>query len=584
MRNACQVFLDHCRADLDRPALYLLTSGAPDRAVSAGELLQASAAYAALYARRGIEPGEVVILILQHGLDLIAAFWGAILHGAIPSIMPFLTEKLLPERYRRDLAALVEITRPAGLVTYPEFAAEVSGLAGAGSPVKAVMLSSEVTPVEGDPRGWAALAGQASAAEEIVFLQHSSGTTGLQKGVAISHQALLNQLDSYREALRVNSEDVIVSWLPLYHDMGLIAGFLMPLLEGIPLALLSPFDWVKAPARLLQAVSKYRGTLSWLPNFAYAFCAQKIRASQLEGVDLASWRAVINCSEPMSAANFERFAERFAPYGFNPAALATSYAMAENVFAVTQGGIDAPVVLDLIDQERLQKDGVAEPVVNVDGGEAHDRAATRMLSCGKPIRDTQVRVLDSAGQTLPERRVGELAVRSNCMLSGYYNRPDATAQVFVDGWYLTGDLGYLADGEVYVSGRKKDLIITGGRNVFPQDLETLAGEVAGVHPGRVAAFGVYNEDLGTEEVGLAAEVDLPAAQRRDPQACLALEDAIRLAVNRGSAVSLRYVRLVGPRWLIKTSSGKTARAANRDKFLAELASGKPFSPCPEDGE
>lgn len=584
MRNACQVFLDQCRADLERPALYLLTSGEPDRAVSSGELLQASAAYAALYARRGIEPGEVVILILQHGLDLIAAFWGAILHGAIPSIMPFLTEKLLPERYRRDLAALVEITRPAGLVTYPEFAAEVSGLAGAGSPVKAVMLSSDVTPVEGDPRGWAALAGQASAAEEIVFLQHSSGTTGLQKGVAISHQALLNQLDSYREALRVNPADVIVSWLPLYHDMGLIAGFLMPLLEGIPLALLSPFDWVKAPARLLQAVSKYRGTLSWLPNFAYAFCAQKIRASQLEGVDLTSWRAVINCSEPMSAANFERFAERFAPYGFNPAALATSYAMAENVFAVTQGGIDAPVVLDLIDQERLQKDGVAEPVVNVDGGEPHDRAVTRMLSCGKPIRGTQVRVVDSAGQTLPERRVGELAVRSNCMLSGYYNRPDATAQVFVDGWYLTGDLGYLADGEVYVSGRKKDLIITGGRNVFPQDLEALAGEVAGVHPGRVAVFGIYNEDLGTEEVGLVAEVDLPEAQRRDPQACLALGDAIRLAVNRGSAVSLRYVRLVGPRWLIKTSSGKTARAANRDKFLAELDSGKPFSPCPEDGE
>jgi fatty-acyl-CoA synthase len=165
--------------------------------------------------------------------------------------------------------------------------------------------------------------------------------------------------------------------------------------------------------------------------------------------------------------------------------------------------------------------------------------------------------------------VGELAIRSNCMLEGYYHRPDATEKVFVDGWYLTGDYGYMASGEVYVTGRKKDLIIVGGRNIFPQDIEAAAGQVAGVHPGRAVAFGILNEDLGTEEVGLVAEVDLSEEELDNEEICRRIEDAIRLAVNRGTAVSLRYIRLVGPHWLIKTSSGKIARSANRDKFLSE---------------
>jgi acyl-CoA synthetase (AMP-forming)/AMP-acid ligase II len=282
----------------------------------------------------------------------------------------------------------------------------------------------------------------------------------------------------------------------------------------------------------------------------------------------------------MSATAFERFAARFAGCGLNPRALTTSYAMAENVFAVTQGGMDAPVHIDNVDLIALQEQGQAIPVDMVQAG----RPVARMLSCGKPVRGTQVRVLGAHDAVLPERQVGELVVRSNCMLAGYYNRPDETRRAFYGGWYRTGDLGYLAAGEVYVSGRKKDLLIVGGRNVFPQDLEALASEVPGVHPGRVAAFGIYNESLGTEEVALVAEVDLPVEERGSDDACHALEDSIRLAVNRGSAVSLRHVRLVGPRWLVKTSSGKTARTANREKFLAELASGLYVSPCPEDLE
>lgn len=568
--TAYQILKAFYQQDPDRVCIYLQQAGQPDCPITYGDLIQTAAGWAQYYQDEGIPPGEVIILILQHGVDLIGAFWGAVLHGAIPSIMPFLTEKLQPDQYRKDLTALIGVTRPAALVTYPAFEMEVqAAVDGSGrdkqaeSAVPAVLLSGSVQKVESPD--FEQMGGGQRGPDDIVFLQHSSGTTGLKKGVAISHRALLNQLESYRQAIHLTRDDVIVSWLPLYHDMGLIAGFLMPVLEGVPLVLMSPFDWVKAPYRLMQAVTRYRGTLTWLPNFAYNFCAMKIRDSQLQGVDLSSWRAVINCSEPMYYNSFRMFEERFKPYGLRPGALATSYAMAENVFGVTQGGIDAPVTVDEVDVITLQTEREARPA---EAG----RPSVKMLSCGRPIPGTQVRVLDEQGRPLPERRVGELAVHSNCMLTGYYNRPDATEQAFSDGWYLTGDYGYIADGEVYVTGRKKDLIIVGGRNVFPQDLETLASETPGVHPGRVAAFGIFNEATGTEEVALVAEVDLSEEELADDEKRQALEDAIRLAVNRGSAISLRYIKLVGPNWMIKTSSGKTSRAANREKFLAEMES------------
>ncbi len=232
--------------------------------------------------------------------------------------------------------------------------------------------------------------------------------------------------------------------------------------------------------------------------------------------------------------------------------------MAENVFAVTQGGIDGPVVFEDIDRESLQVEKVARPSVQGD-------PFIRMLGGGKAISNTTVKILDDRGHPLPDRHVGEVALQSNCMLSGYYHRPDATEKAFINGWYLTGDFGYLVDGELYITGRKKDLIIVGGKNIYPQDLELLAYDVPGVHAGRASAFGVFNETTGTEDVVLVAEVDTnnPADQQR-------ISDEIRVSVTRGSAVALRYVHIVGKHWLVKTSSGKTARSANRDKFMKEM--------------
>src|SRR5579859_6056670 len=555
------ILCDNFAATPERAAVILLQPRQPDQVVTFRWLMEGSAGYARAYLQAGLLPGEVVVLILQHGEALVYAYWGALLAGVVPSIMPFLTEKLAPEKYRQELAALVAVTRPAAIVTYPEFAPEVHAALAASGPtsVRAVLTSDSVSPAS-EP-DLAALPGLGRSPDDLALLQHSSGTTGLQKGVALSHRAVLNQLDCYGAAIRLSDEDVVVSWLPLYHDMGLIAGFVMPLIRRVPLVLMSPFDWVRAPYRLLQAVSQYRGTLTWLPNFAFNFCAQKIRERDLQGVDLSSWRAVINCSEPMRWESHQAFSSRFAAHGLRPGALATCYAMAENVFAVTQGGIDSPVTVDPVDRRALVGEKLARPAAP--GG----AEVAQMLSAGRPLANVQVRVLDEQRRELPERRVGELALRSDCMLSGYYNRADLTAQAFVDGYYLTGDMGYQAAGEIYVTGRKKDLIIVGGKNVHPQDLEALAAEVPGVHPGRVVAFGVFDEEAGTEDAVVVAEADTEDEAAREQ-----ISNAIRLRINQGSDIAVRQVRIVGPRWVLKTSSGKVARAANRDKFLNEVGS------------
>jgi acyl-CoA synthetase (AMP-forming)/AMP-acid ligase II len=232
--------------------------------------------------------------------------------------------------------------------------------------------------------------------------------------------------------------------------------------------------------------------------------------------------------------------------------------MAENVFAVTQSRLGGqPTVLE-IDREAFMSERVAKNPI-----EGHP--AMRMMSSGHPLGNVRVKVLDASRNAVADRVIGELALTSDCMLTGYYHREDATQEAFAEGWYLTGDFGFMADGEVYVSGRKKDMIIVGGRNVYPQDLEALSYEVPGVHAGRSVAFGLFNEEEGTEETVIIAEVDSEDAAEQQR-----IADAIRAHVTKNSAIALRYVKVVDPRWIVKTSSGKTARSANREKFLQEL--------------
>jgi acyl-CoA synthetase (AMP-forming)/AMP-acid ligase II len=320
---------------------------------------------------------------------------------------------------------------------------------------------------------------------------------------------------------------------------------------------MSPFDWVRAPYRLMKAVSQYQGTLTWLPNFAFNFCAQKIRERDLDGVDLSSWRMVINCSEPVHWESHQAFHDKFEHFGLKQTSLQTSYAMAENVFGVTQSDLSRPPVVEIVDRQSFIQDRIARPAI--DG-----RPVLRMMSSGRTLSNTRLRVLDENGQDVPAGTVGEIAIQSDCMLTEYYNRPEITAKAFIDGWYLTGDYGYLSQGELFVTGRKKDMLIIGGKNIYPQDIEAIASEVPGVHPGRLVVFGVFNPRSGTEDVVLVAEVDI-----EDEDARLLVADQIRQHVTKHSDIALRFVHVVAPKWILKTSSGKTARSANKEKFLQE---------------
>ena len=558
MTTFTDVLKDFYEREPDRVSVTLQHTNQPDFHITYRELIERSNDYAVAYARAGIKPGEVIILILQHGKDLVYSFWGAVLLGAIPSMMPFLTEKLSPDRYRADLTALLSHSRPTGIVTYPEFESDVRMLvAESKDSVREVFITDRIPRQE--KTDFSSLPGAKRNETDIVLLQHSSGSTGLQKGVALSHLAVFNHLDAYGESLRLTRDDVIISWLPLYHDMGLICCFLMPILRGIHVVQMSPFDWVRAPYRMLQSISAYRGTMTWLPNFAYNFCAQKIRDRDLEGVDLSSWRASMNGSEPVKFKSHQMFHERFKSYGLRLETLQTLYGMAENVVAATQSEPGKPPYVEDVDRESFITDRIARPAF--DG-----RPAIQMMSCGKPIPNTVIRVVDSHGHDLPERHIGEIVLKSNCMLTEYYNRPDITKQAFLPGgWYLTGDYGYLVNREMFVAGRKKDMIIVGGKNVYPQDLEALVSEVPGVHPGRTVAFGLFDEAQGTEEVVLIAEVDSTDEAEHER-----IADEIRRYVTKNSAIAMRHVRVVGPKWILKTSSGKVARTASKEKFIKEL--------------
>jgi fatty-acyl-CoA synthase len=551
--NLIQPVLARAQEEPDRTALVFVREDGVEEHLSAGEFGAELERHARYLQAAGIGPGDLVILVMRHSRELLSAFWGAMRLGAIPSIFPFLTERLDPSYYLAQLSNLVTYSGAQAILTSPDLIDQLAGFLTEGE-FRVLMtggnpghcLDADLPPV--------------TDGAEVAFLQHSSGTTGMQKGVALSHRAVLNQLEAYSAAIELNERDVIVSWLPLYHDMGLIAGFVLPIVTGTPLVLMSPFHWVRDPKILLKALHAHRGTLCWLPNFAYNHLARAVPRRELDGLDLSAWRMAVNCSEPVRADSHRQFLARFAPYGFREQALGASYAMAENTFAVTQTMPGKAPGLDWVDLEQVQRVRRAIP-------KAEDQPlATAYVSCGAPISGVEIRIVDEGGEILAERQVGEIAIRSNSLLSEYHRRPDLTSAVLRDGWFSTGDMGYLADGELYITGRKKDLIIVGGKNIYPQDLEAIASDVPGTYPGRAVAFGVFDDRLGTESVVMICELEHPA----DEEAHRAIEAELRRRIVQNSDVTLADVRLVDKRWLIKTSSGKLARAANRERYLQEL--------------
>ncbi|WP_439462276.1 AMP-binding protein [Roseateles sp. NT4] len=531
--------------DADKVFARIRKRGSEERAITYTELLDQARQYCGAYQALGVRPGANVFILLNLGEDLIHSFIGAMLGGYIPSYVAPLGDKQDPAHYWKALVHQCQRIEGGVLVTSPENAAQVAALVDQS---RAKVLSTDVLH-----RHFTPATPPLPDTEAIALLQHSSGTTGGHKGVALSHRAILDQIARYAQSLRLDAKDVIVSWLPLYHDMGLISSFLTPLVTGTPLVLLDPFEWVAAPWTLLAAITEHRGTLCWLPNFAFHFLSRAPQPAGME-IDLSSVKAFINCSEPCKPEAFEAFEKRFAAHGVKAGQLQVCYAMAETVFAVTQttpGEVLQPL---RVSRAGLQQ-GRLEP--------SDDPLDERVMPVGPPLHGARVRILGDDGQPLPEGRVGEIAICTPYMFSGYYREPELTAAALKGEDYLSGDLGAMHQGVLYITGRKKDLIIVNGKNYYAHDVEEVASDVAGVKAGRVVALAVPNAAMGSESVHVIAESERP----EEDYARIARD--IKIAIQQVTGLLIAKAIVVPPKWLIKTTSGKMSRWGNREKYLNE---------------
>jgi len=526
--------------------------GAGDEPVSYARLRDLAAALAGGLRERGVGPGDTVGLMLPTGLDFLRSFLGVLLARAIPvPIYPPARLDRLEEYAGRQSGILAD----AGvrlLVTVPR-ARPIAGLLEPRVPTLADVVTAEEVSAGGVP-----VAGPEGEGSDPAFIQYTSGSTGHPKGVLLTHDNLLANIRAIAAGLEMCPTDVGVSWLPLYHDMGLIGTWLLCLHVGLPLTLLAPTAFLARPQRWLWAIHERRATASAAPNFAYELCARRVPAEALEGLDLSSWRAAFNGAEPISPATLARFAQRFAPHGFRPEAMTPAYGLAENSVALSVSPIGRGPKVDRVAREPFQREGRAEAAA------PGDESALEFVSVGRELPGHEVRIVDEAGADLPERVVGRLVFRGPSMTSGYYRQPEATAAItLAGGWLDSGDLAYRAAGEIHVCGRRKDLIIKAGRNLVPQEIEEAAAGVEGVRRGCVVAFGVASAALGTEELVVVAETRVEDAADRDR-----LEGAVTSRVSEAVEVPPDRVVLVPPGAVPKTSSGKVRRAAAKELYLA----------------
>lgn len=503
---------------------------------------------------RGVLPHDRVALMLPTGTDFFVSFFGVLYAGAVPvPIYPPARLSQIEEHVRRQ-AGILRNAQARLLVTVPQAARVGVLLRGMVETLQAVESADSLSALD---------AGQAlpppPAAGDTAFIQYTSGSTGDPKGVVLSHANLLANIRAIGQALNASSADVFVSWLPLYHDLGLIGGWLGCLYFGAAFYVMSPLAFLARPASWLWAVHRYRATISASPNFGFELCASKIDETALTGLDLSSLRVVADGAEPVSVATMRRFIARFERYGFPPGALAPAYGLAENTVALTFPPLGRPPLIDRVDRDALTRFGHAQPA------ESGGRPPIEIPSCGKPIPDHEVKVIGPDGMTLPDRREGRILFRGPSASSGYLDNEAKTRELFRDGWLDSGDQGYLADGELYVTARVKDIIIRAGHHIYPNEIEEAVSELPQVVRNGVAAFGIVDPGAGTERTIVMVETEL-----QDANARAALSAAASQAAARILGITPEEIVLVEPLTVPKTSSGKIRRSAARDLYLSGM--------------
>lgn len=506
---------------------------------------------AGLLSELGIEKGDRIALVIAEGHEFVLSFLAAVVAGAVPvPIFPRVTFKASSD-YTDTVTHIVQASESRLLLAMEANRALVEPVLARAPSLERVESIETLFAPERTPSTFRA---PSIAPDDLCFLQFTSGSTSRPKGVMISHRNLVANTTAFLgpHGLDRNDQDLGVSWLPLFHDMGLIGFILGPLITDIPVVILPTASFARGPKIWLETIAKYRGTITYAPNFAYALAAKRLKPKDVETLDLSSLRIAGSGAEPIHAETMRGFARALAPAGFSETALLPSYGMAEATLAVTFHERGAPLRVDRVDAEALRS-GEAKP------SEASD--AVELVSCGRTFPEHELFVVDEQGTRLGERRVGQIVVAGPSVARGYYQNPEANAESFRDtGWLYTGDLGYLADGDLYVCGRSKDLIIIRGANFHPQDLEWAVSELEGVRRGNVVAFSTH---LGGEERLLLA-VECSSAD------AAAVRASVAARINEAFGLTAYEVIPVTIGSLPKTSSGKVQRSKTRELYLRGL--------------
>jgi len=539
----------HLGVHPQRTHVYLYGEGQEPEEISYEGLRAGAGAMAAGLQSWGLEPGSTVAIMLPTGRDYLFSFFGILMAGGIPvPIYPPARLSQLEDHMRRH-AGILDNARTTLLITMPEarvvarlLRAQVDGLRDVVTPDELAADANSFRPVSADT-------------DDTAFIQYTSGSTGQPKGVVLSHGDLLANIRAMGDAVQADSTDVFVSWLPLYHDMGLIGAWLGSLYFAMPLVLMSPLTFLAHPSRWLWTIHNHGGTLSAAPNFAYELCLTKLLDSDIEGLDLGSWRMAFNGAEPVSPNTLRKFRERFAAYGFRNNVLAPVYGLAEAAVGLAFPPIGREPPIDRVQRGPLLSRGEALPPENT------DTDTLEFVPCGQPLTGYQIRVVDPTGRELQERREGRVQFQGPSATRGYFRNPEATGNLFDGEWLNTGDLGYIANGDLYLTSRVKDLIIRGGRNIYPYEVEEAAGEITGIRKGCVAMFGSLDPGSGTERVVLVAE-----SRETDPGTLEALREKIRSLAVDILGMPPDEVVLAPPHTVLKTSSGKIRRTAVRDLY------------------
>jgi acyl-CoA synthetase (AMP-forming)/AMP-acid ligase II len=502
---------------------------------------------------RSVKRGDRVLLVLPTSYEFILAFFAVQRLGAIP--VPSYPPALL-EKAEIALQRIVHIARhaEASLCLTNKLLLPLLGSLG-----KQVESLRDIAAVERLLEHRASSAAKARAqAEDAAFIQYTSGSTGNPKGVLLSHHNLVSNIHAAGLGLRVNRNDVNVSWLPLYHDMGLIGGLLFAFYWRLPCVLMSPTAFLLQPVRWLRAIQDYDGTLSAAPNFAYGLCTKRVRARDRAGLDLSSWRCALNGAEPVNLRTVREFVAAFAPHGLRAEAIYPVYGLAESTVAVTFPNPGEPLRWKSVDRAELTQGFIRE----VPEG---DPRGTALVGCGRAVPGHEVGVVDARGNTVAPGEVGHVIARGPSLMQGYFDDPHATESVLRDGWLWTGDLGFTdPDGVLFIAGRAKDIIIVRGKNHYAEDVERVVERVEGVRQSGCVAFAIYDEEQAADLVVAICESKVSDELERE-----ALVARVAEAVSAGCGLVLDEVVLVPPGTLPKTSSGKRQRALCRERYLAD---------------